>query len=93
MVWHVGRDGRRRYDPASIDRLLAACLEPGVSVSRLVLEQGVNANLVRKWIKRPSRFGLGLWLRPSFRFSSLRMEICRCSGLAGIRTPLLTMIR
>ncbi|RWM26895.1 MAG: transposase [Mesorhizobium sp.] len=48
----VGRDGRRRYDPASKDRLVAACLEPGVSVSRLALEHGVNANLLRKWIKK-----------------------------------------
>lgn len=48
----VGRDGRRRYDPASKDRLVSACLEPGVSVSRLALEHGVNANLLRKWIKR-----------------------------------------
>jgi transposase len=47
----VGRDGRRRYDPASKDRLVAACLEPGVSVSRLALDHGINANLLRKWIK------------------------------------------
>ncbi|EJC75031.1 transposase [Rhizobium leguminosarum bv. trifolii WSM2012] len=51
-VRRVGRDGRRRYDPASRDQLVAACLEPGVSVSRLALEHGVNANLVRKWVKR-----------------------------------------
>nr|WP_156386455.1 transposase [Rhizobium sp. Leaf391] len=48
----VGRDGRRRYDPASRDQLVAACLEPGVSVSRLAREHGVNTNLVRKWIKK-----------------------------------------
>ncbi|MER9927515.1 transposase [Mesorhizobium sp. M0048] len=48
----VGRDGRRRYDPASKDRLVSACLEPGVSVSRLALEHGVNANVLRKWIKK-----------------------------------------
>jgi transposase len=48
----VGRDGRRRYDPASRDQLVAACLEPGVSLSRLALEHGVNANLVRKWVRR-----------------------------------------
>lgn len=47
----VGRDGRRRYEPASRDQLVAACLEPGVSVSRLALAHGVNANLVRKWMK------------------------------------------
>lgn len=38
--------------PASKDRLVAACLEPGVSVARLALEHGVNANLLRKWIKK-----------------------------------------
>ena len=48
----VGRNGRRRYDAASKDRLVAACLEPGVSVSRLALEHGINANLLRKWIKK-----------------------------------------
>lgn len=52
QVRFVGRDGRRRYDPASRDQLVAACLEPGVSVSRLAREHGVNANLVRKWIKK-----------------------------------------
>ena len=48
----VGRDGRRRYDAGSRDQLVAACLEPGVSVSRLAREHGVNANLVRKWMKK-----------------------------------------
>jgi transposase len=48
----VGRDGRRRYDPDSRDRLVAACLEPGISVSRLALDHGINANLLRKWIKK-----------------------------------------
>jgi transposase len=46
----VSRNGRRRFDPVSKDRLVAACLEPGASVSRLALEHGVNANLLWKWI-------------------------------------------
>lgn len=50
----VGRNGRRRFEPASKDRLVAACREPGVSVSRLALEHGINANLLRKWIKKRS---------------------------------------
>ncbi|TAW03861.1 IS66 family insertion sequence hypothetical protein, partial [Rhizobium ruizarguesonis] len=32
-VRRVGRDGRRRYDPGSKARLVATCLEPGVSIS------------------------------------------------------------
>ncbi|WP_376743542.1 transposase [Ensifer canadensis] len=52
VVRLVGRNGRRRFDPASKDRLIAACLEPGASVSKLALQHGVNANLVWKWIKK-----------------------------------------
>ena len=54
----VGRDGRRRYDPASKARLLAACLEPGVSISGLALAHGVNANVLRKWVKDARESGL-----------------------------------
>eukprot|EP01039_Chlorochromonas_danica_P021197 gene21197-26074_t len=43
-ISRIFRNGRRRYDPASKERLVAACLEPGVSVSRLALEHGINAN-------------------------------------------------
>ena len=31
---------------------MAACLEPGASVSKLAREHGVNANLVWKWIRK-----------------------------------------
>src|SRR3954464_2779751 len=48
----VGRNGRRRYEAASKERLVASCLEPGVSVSRLALERDEHANLLRKWIKK-----------------------------------------
>jgi len=43
----------------------AYCLEPGVSVSRLALEHGVNANLVRKWMKK-AREDRPLPLVPAF---------------------------
>jgi transposase len=44
------RDGRRRYDKQAKRELVQACLEPGVSVARMALEHGLNANLLRKWI-------------------------------------------
>lgn len=44
------RDGRRRYDKQAKIELVQACLKPGVSVARVALEHGVNANLLRKWI-------------------------------------------
>lgn len=57
VVRRVLRNGRRRYDPASKALLVAACLEPGVSVSRLALDNGINANLLRKWIKEAKEAG------------------------------------
>lgn len=50
-VRRVGRDGRRRYDPGSKERLIASCFQPGVSISGLALAHGINANLLRKWVK------------------------------------------
>jgi transposase len=52
----VRRDGRRCYEPASKERLIEACLRPGVSLAGLALEHGVNANLLHKWVgKRRQR--------------------------------------
>ena len=48
----VRRDGRRRYEPASKERLIDACLRPGVSLAGLALQHGVNVNLVRKWVAK-----------------------------------------
>ncbi len=45
-----GKNGRCRYDKANKRALVEACLRPGVSVSRKAQENGINANLLRKWI-------------------------------------------
>src|SRR5215471_11390939 len=56
----VLQNGRRRYDPASKQRLVEACLQPGVSLAGLALRHGVNANLLRKWVaKRQLQNGNG----------------------------------
>lgn len=45
------RDGRSVYDEAAKAQLVALCLQPGVSVSRLARECGVNANQVSRWLR------------------------------------------
>jgi transposase len=49
-VVSVLRNGRRCYDPVSKQRLVEACLQPGVSLAGVALRHGVNANLLRKWV-------------------------------------------
>ena len=45
-------NGRCRYDPEAKRELVEACLRPSVSVARMALEHGINANLLRKWINQ-----------------------------------------
>jgi transposase-like protein len=49
------RNGRCIYSREGKRALVEECLEPGVSVARLALTHGVNANLLRKWIKAYER--------------------------------------
>lgn len=49
------RDGRSRYDAQAKRELIERALQPGVSVARLALDHGVNANLLRTWIWRHRR--------------------------------------
>jgi transposase len=45
-------DGRCRYDPQAKLELVRECLKPGVSVAKMALRHGINANLLRKWITK-----------------------------------------
>lgn len=51
IVGH-GRDGRCHYDPEAKRELVEVCLQPGISVAKVALEYGINANLLRKWMGR-----------------------------------------
>jgi len=46
------RDGRCVYNKAAKRELVTRCLEPGVSLARLAMAHGVNANLLRKWVMK-----------------------------------------
>ena len=48
------RDGRCRYDPLAKQALIEECLKPGVSVARVAMLYGINANLLRSWIAKSS---------------------------------------
>jgi transposase-like protein len=49
------RDGRCVYNVQAKRALVEACLRPGVSVARMALLHGLNANLLRKWIRCEER--------------------------------------
>jgi len=50
-------DGRSVYDTVAKAQLVALCLQPGASVSRLARECGVNANQVGRWLREHGHGG------------------------------------
>lgn len=47
-------DGRRRRRAHSDDfkaRAVAACIHPGVSMAAVAMANGINANLLRRWVR------------------------------------------
>jgi transposase len=43
---------RRSYPKALKAQIVAQCRQPGVSVAGVALSHGINANVVRKWIRQ-----------------------------------------
>src|SRR5450755_3687873 len=54
-VERVLGDGKRVFAETYKQSLVERCLQPGTSVSRVALEHGINANLLRKWIDKRSK--------------------------------------
>ncbi|GAA7764265.1 hypothetical protein RN01_07310 [Cupriavidus sp. SHE] len=52
QVTHVGKNGKRSYDRNGKRRLIAACLEPNVSVASMAMRAQVNANQLWRWIRQ-----------------------------------------
>jgi transposase len=52
LVIKPGVNGRRSYSKAGKRALARRCTEPGVSVARMALLHGINANLLRRWVVR-----------------------------------------
>lgn len=54
-VARIDASGRRWYTAKFKREVVAQCLRPGASVSRISIEHGLNTNLVRKWVAREQR--------------------------------------
>ncbi len=52
------RDGRCCYEPQAKRELIEVSLQPGVSVAKLALAHGINANLLRTWMTKHQRQSL-----------------------------------
>jgi transposase len=58
---------RGRYSDAFKAQLVAACQEPGVSTAAIALANGLNANLLRRWVSEQRQTPDGIACSPDIR--------------------------
>jgi|SRR5579864_169304 len=58
LVVRRGRMGRCTYSVEGKRALAQRALQPGVSIARLALTHGINANVLRKWVRRYGSSGV-----------------------------------
>ena len=49
------RRRRRRHSPEFRAAVIEACRQPGVSIAAVALANGLNANMLRKWVNEAER--------------------------------------
>lgn len=52
-----GRRAHRRHSAEFKAQVVRACLQPGVSVASVALANGLNANMLRRWVAEAERVG------------------------------------
>ena len=53
----TGRRRRRRHSALFKAEAIGACQQPGVSIAAVALARGLNANMLREWVRKAERSG------------------------------------
>ncbi len=59
----TGRRRRRSYSELFKAETVGECQQPGVSIAAIALARGVNASLVRRWVKEAEQSGIPISIR------------------------------
>jgi transposase len=81
---------RRLHAPELKRQVVAACQQPGASVAGVALAHGLNANLVRRWLKQcqPKHDALAVMGQNSVAFVAVPMAGIQASAPEPIRLEL-----
>ena len=63
QVVGTGRRRRRSYSELFKAETVGECQQPGVSTAAIALSRGVNASLVRRWVKEAEQSGIPIAIR------------------------------
>ena len=80
---YSNRRTHRRYSPEFKATLLATCLSPGVSVSAVAGEHGMNSNVLHRWLKEHRAVAL---VQPPVSISPAT-DIAQTGGFVPLQLP------
>lgn len=78
----IGRRRRRAHSRLFKAEAVGECQQPGVSIATIALARGLNASVLRRWVKEAERSGIPIAIRGSP--SSVAVE----SGPSFVPVPL-----
>jgi transposase-like protein len=61
----TGRRRRRRHSALFKAEAVGACQQSGVSIAAVALARGLNANMLRDWVRKAERSGRPIAIRPT----------------------------
>jgi transposase len=70
----AGRDRRRKHSDEFKAAVVAECARPGVSMARVALRHGLNANLLRRWVVSAGRAEASVTAQSSVRHAPALVE-------------------
>jgi transposase-like protein len=62
-VIDTGRRRRRTHSPLFKAEAVGACQQPSLSIAAVALTRGLNANLLRLWVRQAERSGVPIAIR------------------------------
>ena len=78
----VVRQRRRKHPDEFKASVVAECARPGVSIARVALSHGLNANLLRKWVLSGERLERSVRAQPESVEPAATIEMARPSFVA-----------
>ena len=84
---HPNSVSRRRHSTELKAKVLAACAEPGASISGVALAHGLNANLVRKWRSGRGTQRIGVAITPTAISVSTSALSGAAPGFVAVEMP------
>jgi transposase len=78
---YIARRRRRKHSAEFKAKVVSACRQPGVSIAAVALTNGLNANLLRRWVVTEER------AQAANRVDAINVAPARSNGESGAFIP------